>query len=249
MEEIMVFARYGARLGLCRLLAVLALAMVVPACGKRKQGLTITGFSPTGGSVARYTIVYIDFDRALDPNTWPTSFTFQDGTGTGVAATISFNSTLNQIAIKPSGGTPLAGGTTFTVVILGTLMGADGSTFAGDAFQFTTEAATAGNGGQPGFGGLTSATAPAPPPPIGTIVLVWPTATDPDPNIVYDIYMSTVMNGEDLSQPPFLSTPNTTGITLSGLASNVTFYFIVRARESDTGNIDFNAQERSAKTN
>ena len=236
-----------------RILCLLALALLVPACGKtQQQGLTITDFSPTGGSVPRQLIVYISFDRALDASTWPTSFTWQDGTGTAVAAIISYNATLNQIALKPTGGA-LAGGMQYTVVILGTLMGADGSTFAGDAFQFTTAVATPTNGGQPSFGGLTGA-APTAAPAKASIDLTWATATDvPDGDAIqYDVYMSTVSGGQDFSLPPLVVTPNGSGVTVNaanGLASGVTYFFVVRAREATTGNIEFNTTPFSATTN
>jgi hypothetical protein len=230
----------------------LALALIVPACGKTptNTGPTITGFLPQGPSVARQVIIYIDWDRALDPSTWPTSFTLTDNTGTAVTSTVAFNATINEISIKPFAA--LNGGITYTVTILETLTGTDGTTFAGSSFQFTTEAATATNGGQPTFSGATSATAPANPPgPAGTIILAWATASDaPDgDSIVYDVYESTVTNGQDFAGPPLTSTANATGVTINNLASGITYYFIVRARESASGNIDFNTTQVSATTN
>jgi hypothetical protein len=240
------------RRGGWKTLIALALAILVPACGKAptNTGPTITGFLPQGPSVPRQVIVYIDWDRALDPGTWPTSFTLSDNTGTAVTSTISFNTTTNEIAIKPFAA--LTGGMIYTVTILDTLKGADGTTFAGSSFQFTTEADNGSNGGQPTFSGATSATAPANPPgPPGTIVLAWTTATDaPDGNsIVYDVYVSTLTNGQDFAAPPYTTTANPTGLTVNNLASGVTFYFIVRARESSTGNVDFNTNQVAATTN
>jgi hypothetical protein len=227
-----------------------ALALLVPACGKTptNTGPTITAVLPQGGSVAREVTIYIDWDRALDPSTWPTSFTLTDNTGTVITCTISFNTTINEISIRPPGA--LAGGITYTVTILYTLKGTDGKTFAGFAFQFTTEATTVTppNGGQPTFSGATGASSPATPP--GTIVLTWGTATDSPDNdsIVYDIYESTVPNGQDFANGPLTSTANASGITLSIFASNVTYYFVVRARESSTGNTEFNTIPVSATT-
>ncbi|HLY74377.1 MAG TPA: Ig-like domain-containing protein [Planctomycetota bacterium] len=240
------------RRGGWKALLALALVILVPACGKstKNTGPTIIGFLPQGPSVARQVIIYIDWDRALDPGTWPTSFTLTDNLGAIVTCSIGFSTANNEISIKPAAA--LNGGITYTVTVLDTLKGADGTTFPGFAFQFTTAAATATNGGQPTFSGATSATAPAVPPgPPGTIVLAWGTASDsPDGNsIVYDVYLSTSSNGEDFAAPPFISTANATGLTINNLASGVTFYFIVRARESSTGNIDFNTVQVSATTN
>jgi Bacterial Ig-like domain len=253
MEAVMGMGGVGSKRIIARALLLLAGAILVPACGKtQKPGLTVTGFFPFGGSVPRQQIVYINFDRALDASTWPISFTWQDSTTADVSATVSFNATLNQIALKPLGGTPLKGGMTYTVVVLGTLKGADGSAFSGEAFQFTTEAATATNAGQPAFGGLTGAV-PTTLPATASIDLSWATATDAaGDSIVYDVYMSTSSNGEDFSLPPLLSTPNATGVTVTaanGLQSGVTYFFMVRAREATSGNIEFNTTQFSATTN
>jgi hypothetical protein len=232
---------------IARVLVLLAMALFMSACGKKpKQGLTLTNATPIGAA-ARQVIVYISFDRALDPSTWPTSFSFEDNLGATVGSNISFNSVTNQIAIQPTAGA-LAGATTFTVTVLGTLKGADGTTFSGAAFQFTTPIGTPTNGGQPTFVGVASATASATP---GTIVLAWATATDaPDSDAIqYDVYMSTVLNGVDFSSPPFMTTSNATGLTINGLASGMTFFFAVRAKEATTGNIEFNTAEASATTN
>jgi len=246
---------FRSRFGGARVLLLLAAVILVPACGKtQKPGLSITGFFPFGGGVPRQLIVYITFDRALDASTWPISFTWQDSTATDVPGTVSFNAALNQIALKPTGGTPLKGGQTYTVVVLGTLKGADGTTFPGAAFQFTTEAATLTNGGQPGFGGLTNAQpTTVPPTATASIDLSWTAATDAaGDSIMYDVYMSTTPLAEDFSIPPLLSTPNATGVTVNsgnGLQSGATYYFMVRAREVTSGNIEFNTSQFSATTN
>jgi hypothetical protein len=245
------------RTSLWRLSALLALAAFIPACGKQQQqGLTILNFSPLGGAVARQLTVYIDFDRPLDANTWPTSFTFTDNLGNPVAANVSYDATVDQIQLRPTGGA-LNGGTQYTVTILSSLTGADQSTFMGDAFQFTTQATTPTNGGQPTFPlGLTGAVptpavAPNPAPP-ASIDLSWTAATDaPDgDSITYDVFMSSISNGQDFSAP-LLSTANPSGITVNsanGLESGVTYYFVVRARESTSGNSEFNVIQRSATT-
>ena len=228
----------------------LSLALLIPACGKTatNTGPTITAISPQGAGVARQVTIYIDWDRGLDPSTYPTAFTLTDNLGNPVTVAVSFNSTTNEISMRPTGGA-LAGGITYTVTILDTLTGTDNTTFSGASFQFTTQPTTPTNGGQPTWTGTLPPTTPGSP-AHGAVTLNWNAATDAPDNdtIVYDVYLATVPNGEDFADPPFTSTGGTT-VTLTGLGTVVTYYFIVRPREATTGNIDFNTSEFSATTN
>jgi hypothetical protein len=253
MEAVMISGKSAAFGRGCRVLLALAMAAIVPACGKTQQnnGPMVVGIFPQGGSVARQVVIYIDFDSPLNPGTVPSGVTLQDNLGAFVSATGAYNSVLNQISITPN--VALAGSTTYTVTVLGTIQGADGKGFSGFAFQFTTIAATVAppNSGQPAFAGLTTATAPATP---ATINLAWTAATDvPDgDSIKYDVYVSTQSKGEDFSIPPLLTTTSGTGVTVNaanGLLPATTYFFVVRAREATSGNIEFNTVEQSAKTN
>ena len=63
--------------------------------------------------------------------------------------------------------------------------------------------------------------------------------------MVYDVYESQTMGGEDFTKPPAVtSSPGALTITLTGLPPNTTTYFIVRARDLD-GNRDSNVVEAS----
>jgi hypothetical protein len=73
-------------------------------------------------------------------------------------------------------------------------------------------------------------------------------ATSPD-KMVYDVYESQTMGGEDFTKPPAAtSMPGALTITLANLPPNATVYFVVRARDLD-GNHDSNVVEASLSTN
>lgn len=98
----------------------------------------------------------------------------------------------------------------------------------------------------PTFGGLVSATAISP----TVITLQWNAASDnvtSAANIVYVVCMSTTSGGENLSVPNFTTLPGVTSFSVTGLSSDTTFYFIVRAKD-EAGNIDTNTVEKSATT-
>jgi hypothetical protein len=254
MEVVVGINGLVSRLGVPRALLLLGVALLVPACGKTPDpGPTILSVSPQGSSVPRETIIYINWDRPLDTSTVPTGFALNDSLGNSISATGAWNAVLNQVSITPTSA--LAGATTFTVTAFGTIMAADGKGFSGFAYSFQTIPATVAppNAGQPSFAGLTSAT-PTVAPATASIDLAWTAATDtPDgDSIKYDVYMSTTSGGEDFSLPPLLTTNSGTGVTvnnLNGLGSGVTYFFMVRAREATSGNIEFNTVEHSAKTN
>ena len=85
-----------------------------------------------------------------------------------------------------------------------------------------------------------------------TATLSWAAATDvatSSDKIVYDVYESQTMGGEDFTKPPAAtSAPGALSIALTGLAPNATTYFVVRARDLD-GNRDSNVVEASLTTN
>lgn len=228
-------------------IACLLVAALVPACGQTKSQTapSINASLPPPGSagVPLQTIIYIDWDRDLDPTSVSTStFTLTDNLGNAKTVTVGYNSLLDQVSMVPSSA--LAPSTTYTVAIENGVTPITGQIFTGGFFNFTTMGGT--DSTQPVFtGGLTSA---APTATAGQITLVWPTATDgaDGDGITYDIYMSLTSLGEDFSAPPFMTTSASTGTTLSGFVSGVTYYFMVRARENTSGNIDFNVTERSA---
>jgi hypothetical protein len=85
-----------------------------------------------------------------------------------------------------------------------------------------------------------------------TATLSWAAAVDaatsPD-KMVYDVYESLTMGGEDFTKPPAAtSMPGALSIMLTDLPPNATVYFVVRARDLD-GNHDSNVVEASLPTN
>jgi hypothetical protein len=88
--------------------------------------------------------------------------------------------------------------------------------------------------------------------PVGrTATLSWQAAVDTTPpaQMVYDVYESQTMGGEDFTKPPAVtSAPGALTITVTGLPPNTTTYFVVRARDLD-GNRDSNVVEASLPTN
>jgi hypothetical protein len=101
----------------------------------------------------------------------------------------------------------------------------------------------------PNFGGLTSAFDSQ---TDGNVTLMWSPATDPDtvhcnsdPSlpITYLIYMSTTSGGQNFLLPD--ATTQNTQIEITGLQNGVTYYFVVRARDS-AGNQETNVVEASA---
>jgi len=79
----------------------------------------------------------------------------------------------------------------------------------------------------------------------GAIRLFWSAATDnvtAQDQIRYLIYIATSPGGQDFSSPGFTSEPGATLYDVTGLSSDQTYYFVVRARD-EAGNIDSNTVE------
>jgi hypothetical protein len=89
----------------------------------------------------------------------------------------------------------------------------------------------------PVFGGATSVTTAAE----ASLTIGWQPAHDnltPTAGIIYDIYLSTTSGGENLNLPDAVSAPGATSITVTGLPSaSTTYYVIVRAVDA-AGNVD-----------
>jgi hypothetical protein len=102
----------------------------------------------------------------------------------------------------------------------------------------------------PTFAGLVSATTCIPGPIGGgktsSYHLAWDPATDnrtPARQIVYDVYQATTSGGEDFSAPTYTTPSGATSFDTPQLPSEMTFYFVVRARDR-AGNSDSNTVER-----
>jgi hypothetical protein len=223
----------------------LALVLLVPACGGQSAKTTEPAVestlpSPGASGVALQTVIYINWDRALDASTVDTStFVLTDGSGNQKGVTVSYNAVLEQVWMAPTSA--LTSSTTYTVTIRAGVEPQTGVTYPGGAFQFTTTSGT--DGGQPTFGGASSASPTSA--TAGSLDLVWSAGVDTvdGDGLVYDIYLTTTAGGEDFSTTPFKSVTSSTGTTITGLATGVKYYFIVRARETTSGNIEFNTNE------
>jgi hypothetical protein len=105
----------------------------------------------------------------------------------------------------------------------------------------------------PTFAGLESATTCIPGPIGGgrttSYHLSWDPATDnvtPSRRIVYDIYQATTSGGEDFSTPTYTAPAGATSFDTPQLATDQSFYFVVRARDR-AGNRDSNKVERQGQ--
>lgn len=105
----------------------------------------------------------------------------------------------------------------------------------------------------PKFAGLKSATTCVPGPIGGgrstSYHLSWDPATDnrtPSSQIVYDVYQATTAGGEDFSKPTYTTPPGATSFDTPPLATDTTFFFVVRARDR-AGNSDSNKVERQGQ--
>ena len=105
----------------------------------------------------------------------------------------------------------------------------------------------------PTFAGLMSATTciPGPIGGVGTTSyhLSWDRATDnvtPSKRIVYDVYQATAPGAEDFSTPTYTTPSGATSFDTPPLATDKSFYFVVRARDK-AGNRDSGTAERQGQ--
>lgn len=83
-----------------------------------------------------------------------------------------------------------------------------------------------------------------------SVQVTWTGATDDvsdGKTLVYRVYMSTSPGGEDFSTPVGTVSAGGTSFTVSGLAPNTTYYFVVRAVD-EAGNVDGNKLEGKGAT-
>jgi hypothetical protein len=79
--------------------------------------------------------------------------------------------------------------------------------------------------------------------------LSWDSATDnvsPSKKIVYDVYQANTSGGEHFATPTSTTPAGATSFTTPPLATDQTFYFVVRARDQ-AGNSDSNTVEREGQ--
>src|SRR5579863_2483936 len=155
-----------------------------------------------------------------------------------------------MVILVPQSG--MMSGHTYNAAILGGVEAADGTSFGGNSWTFTTESTALVNA--PGtFVGATSATPVAGTP--GALTINWTAATDADGQAVtYLVYSSTSSGGENFLTAGPSSVIQAAGtsvssLQLNGLTSGVTYYFIVEAQEASSDNEFFNFVEVSGVPN
>jgi len=232
-----------------RALAVALLVSLVPACGGGGGG-------GGGGAPAPFVVllkkpdpspsvtqlapeVYVRFGAVVDSLTVDaTTFKVEEPGPIAVPGTFTFTPLLKEVRFVPTGA--LATTTTYTVTLTAGIKDLTGRALTPDSFTFTTGSQT--DSTRPTFAGATGATTPT----LNSIDLTWAAATDASGPIAYEVFLSLTSGVYDFTGPPDYSVA-TLGTTATGLASNTTFYFIVRARDNQ-GNTELNTVEVSKRT-
>jgi hypothetical protein len=105
----------------------------------------------------------------------------------------------------------------------------------------------------PKFAGLKSAVTcipgPSGPGRTSSYHLAWEPASDdvtPASKIVYEVYQATSAGGENFSRPTYRTAPGAKSFNTPQLATDKTFYFVVRARDK-AGKEDSNKVERQGQ--
>jgi hypothetical protein len=133
----------------------------------------------------------------------------------------------------------LGAGTTHEIIVMA--IGHDSVNARAYSTTTLTIQIPGGDTDPPTFGGITGATDAG---TGGTVDLTWSAATDPSTPITYNIYWSTTPGGQNFGGAPNDTSSSGTGDTVSGLADDQIYYFVVRAEDS-VGNEDTNTTEQS----
>ena len=242
----MILTKLVARGGWGLRLAMLVLAAaVIPACGSSSSSstlLAITMTSPVnGGSTPRQPVVYVRFNKALDPATViPTNVVLLDTLSNIIPAAVTYVDCRNEIRIVPTAA--LVAGDLYQITFFPTVTEADGTAYAGSLFYFTVSISA--DADRPAFAGATSAITPTQ----TTIDLTWVAAVDPSASgLVYDVFLSETSGCYDFTTPYLGDQSSTIGVPVTGLTAGTTYFFVVRARDA-FGNVDLNELEQTATT-
>lgn len=229
-----------------RFAALVAVACLVPACGDGGDGgndaLAVSFLSPANnsGGVPRQPVVYIRFNRPLDPATVTQgNVVLLDAMSANLPRAVSYAGALNEIRVVPTSA--LSKSAVYQVSLTNGLKDAEGNAYPGGFFQFTV--GTSDDADRPSFAGAATAGNPT----TNSIQLTWAAATDATSGVVYDVFLSTSSGTQDLTDPFLAGSSSPTGVTVTGLSPATTYFFVVRARDA-FGNTDLNTAERSATT-
>ena len=222
--------------------------LLAPACKPKSDSddvspLVVTFISPINGegSVPRQPVVYIRFDRPLDPATViPTNVVLLDSLSAIIPTSVTYPDCLNEVRVVPNSA--LVAGEMYQISLFTGIADTAGITYTGSFFQFTVTIAA--DTDRPTFSGASAAGNPSQ----TSADITWVAAIDPSASgIVYDVFVSTTSGCYDFTLPFLGGQSSPTGITLGGLIPATTYYFVVRARDA-FGNIDLNEWEQSTTT-
>ncbi len=230
------------RFSCSRAVLLLAAALLVPACSAkdRKNPPVITFTSPSGGdtNVAPAPVIYIRYDKDLDPATIPGTFILADTVGT-ISCTVTYHPALLEVRMVPNAS--LVPNRDHQVTILAGLQSTDGATVTVNLFfQFKTK--TTADVTRPSS--PTNFAVDAPSATQTSVNLTWTNSTDDVAVDHYDLFMSLTSGAQDYTNRLMTgATPQ----TVSGLTAGTTYYFVVRAVDA-AGNTDLNTTEVAAST-
>jgi hypothetical protein len=230
-------------------LALLALASaVIPACGSsdKNQPPFITFVSPPfGANTSRQPIIYVRWDRALDPAT-VNGTNVQLGVvgGSAVGATVTYHAPLNEIRILPTAALGNTAGPSIAHrVLIGPGVMSSTGISAGPTQFFDFNVVSSADDARPAFGGLDTVDNATQ----TSLQLNWaPEATDVVSFDHYDIFLATTTGTEDLTVRHTFTT-GTSPFVVGGLTANTQYFFIVRAVDA-AGNNDGNTVEVAGTT-
>jgi hypothetical protein len=228
-----------------RALLLLTGALLVPACSKdRTDPPILLAMIPDGTNVPRQVTIYLRYNKALDQSTVNGNyFILSDAVSGGVIpCTVTWHAPLNEVRMVPTGA---IGHDTlekdYLITAVAGIKSVDGGVVGITLFtDFKTRITT--DITRPTFLGITSIDTPASP---TQLTLNWTNGTDDVGVDHYDVFISNSSGTQDLTAPS-RQAPGTP-YTVTGLAANTTYFFIVRAVDA-VGNTDVNTAELSATT-